>query len=142
MTTESPVAWHALTSEQVARRLESSPKNGLLQSVAAERLLAAGRNAFPEGKQRSLLAKQGINPDGVSFSQGRQLISEIFRRWDGNLCSFKQAKVLRRYGCNTEVSFGEASATIDALARNGWKRPEVSSQGAEVSGERSVVSNQ
>jgi superfamily II DNA or RNA helicase len=73
-------------------------------------------------KQRSLLAKQGINPEGVSFSEGRQLISEIFRRWDGKLCSFKQAKVLRKYGYDTEVSFAEASATIDGLARNGWRR--------------------
>jgi len=73
-------------------------------------------------KQRSLLAKQGINPDGVSFAEGRQLIAEIFRRWDGKLCSFKQAKVLRKYGYDTEVSFAEASATIDALARNGWRR--------------------
>jgi type I site-specific restriction endonuclease len=79
-------------------------------------------------KQRALLAKQGINPDGVSFSQGRQLIAEIFRRWDGKLCSFKQAKVLRKYGYNTEVSFAEASATIDALAKNGWRKP-VAAQG-------------
>ena len=74
-------------------------------------------------KQRSLLAKQGINPDNLSFAQGKQLISEIFRRWDGKLCSFKQAKVLRKYGYGTEVSFTEASATIDALAKNGWVRP-------------------
>ncbi len=53
---ESPVEWHALTPEQAAQRLESDPRTGLPQSVAAERLLAAGRNAFPEGKQRSLLA--------------------------------------------------------------------------------------
>ncbi|HOA61609.1 MAG TPA: DEAD/DEAH box helicase [Verrucomicrobiota bacterium] len=75
-------------------------------------------------KQRSVLAKQGINPDGVSFAEGQQLISEIFRRWKGKLCSFKQAKVLRKYGYDTEVSFDEASATIDALARNGWRRVE------------------
>ena len=75
-------------------------------------------------KQRSLLAKQGINPDGISFSQGKQLVAEIFRRWDSKLCSFKQAKVLRKHGYSTEVSFAEASATIDALARNKWKRPE------------------
>ena len=73
-------------------------------------------------KQRSLLAKQGINPDGISFSQGKQLIAEIFRRWDGKLCSFKQAKLLRRYGYNTDVSFAEASATIDALAKNKWQK--------------------
>jgi len=74
-------------------------------------------------KQRSLLAKQGINPDGISFSQGKQLVAEIFRRWDSKLCSFKQAKVLRKHGYSTEVSFAEASATIDALARNKWVRP-------------------
>ena len=73
-------------------------------------------------KQRSLLAKQGINPDRVSFVEGRQLIAEIFRRWNGKLCSFKQAKVLRKYGYDTQVSFAEASATIDGLARNGWRR--------------------
>jgi len=73
-------------------------------------------------KQRSLLARQGINPDRVSFAEARQLIAEIFRRWDGKLCSFKQAKVLRKYGYETEVSFAEASATIDGLARNGWRR--------------------
>ena len=73
-------------------------------------------------KQRSLLAKQGINPDQVSFTQAKQLIAEIFRRWDGKLCSFKQAKVLRKYGYETDVSFEQASATIDALAQNGWVR--------------------
>jgi superfamily II DNA or RNA helicase len=73
-------------------------------------------------KQRSLLAKQGINPDRISFAEGRRLIAEIFRRWDGKLCSFKQAKVLRKYGYDTQVSFAEASGIIDGLARNGWRR--------------------
>jgi superfamily II DNA or RNA helicase len=73
-------------------------------------------------KQRSLLTKQGINPDTLSFSEGRQLVAEIFRRWDGKLCSFKQAKILKRFGYSTEVSFAEASATIDALAKNGWRK--------------------
>jgi superfamily II DNA or RNA helicase len=74
-------------------------------------------------KQRSLLAKQGINPDTVTYSQGKQLIDEIFRRWDGKLCSFKQAKVLRKHGYSTNVSFAEASARIDELAKNGWRKP-------------------
>ena len=72
-------------------------------------------------KQRSLLAKQGINPDNVTFAQGKQLIGEILRRWDGKLCSFKQAKVLKKYGYSTEVTFEQASATIDALASNDWR---------------------
>ena len=80
-------------------------------------------------KQRSMLAKQGINPDQISFSQGRQLISEIIRRWDGNLCSFKQAKVLKKYGYETNVSFENASRIIDALAKSGWRKPAVPPQG-------------
>ena len=84
---------------------------------------ATGAHRQLTEKQRSLLAKQGINPDGVSFSQAKQLISEICRRWDGKLCSFKQAKVLRKYGYGTDVTFAEASATIDALAKNGWRKP-------------------
>ena len=74
-------------------------------------------------KQRSLLAKQGINPDNLTFSQGKQLISEIFRRWDGKLCSFKQAKTLKKYGYPTEVGFTDASRIIDALAKNNWRKP-------------------
>ena len=84
-------------------------------------------------KQRTLLAKQGINPDQVSFTEAKQLIAEIFRRWNGNLCSFKQAKVLKKYGFETNVSFEQASATIDALARNRWRKPEVGVQRSEVS---------
>ena len=84
-------------------------------------------------KQRTLLAKQGINPDQVSFTEAKQLIAEIFRRWNGNLCSFKQAKVLKKYGFETNVSFAQASATIDALARNRWRKPEVGGQRSEVS---------
>ena len=80
-------------------------------------------------KQRSLLAKQGINPDQVSFTEAKQLIAEIFRRWNGNLCSFKQAKVLKKYGFETNVSFADASATIDQLARNGWQRRPVVANG-------------
>jgi superfamily II DNA or RNA helicase len=86
-------------------------------------------------KQRALLSKQGINPDRVTPSQGKQLIAEIFRRWDGKLCSFRQAKVLRKFGYGTDVTFAEASKTIDALARNGWVRqpmPVVAQQGDPV----------
>ena len=94
-----------------------------LASVEQE-LVRRQQDSAGQSTEARMLAKQGINPDGVSFAEGQQLISEIFRRWKGKLCSFKQAKVLRKYGYDTEVSFDEASATIDALARNGWRRVE------------------
>jgi len=48
---------------------------------------------------------------GKSFGVGWQVVFHS-----------KQAKV-RKYGYATEVSFVEASATIDALAKNGWVHP-------------------
>jgi superfamily II DNA or RNA helicase len=74
-------------------------------------------------KQRGLLAKQGIDPDGLPYAQARQIIGELFRRWDGDLCSFKQAKLLRKYGYETAVSRAEASQLIDSIAAAGWRRP-------------------
>jgi superfamily II DNA or RNA helicase len=74
-------------------------------------------------KQRGLLAKQGIDPDGLPYAQARQIIGELFRRWDGDLCSFKQAKLLRKYGYDANVSRTDAKGLIDRIAAAGWRRP-------------------
>jgi hypothetical protein len=75
-------------------------------------------------KQRALLLKQGINPDEMGYAQGRQLINEMFRRWKGKLCTLKQANLLKRYNYQTkDMTMQEASSKIDALVKNGWKRP-------------------
>jgi superfamily II DNA or RNA helicase len=74
-------------------------------------------------KQRGLLAKQGIDPDGLPYTQARQIIGELFRRWDGDLCSFKQAKLLRKYGYDANVSRTEAKGIIDRIVAAGWRRP-------------------
>ena len=76
-------------------------------------------------KQRSILLKQGIDGDSMPYGQANQLLNNIFMRWDKGLCSFKQAKLLKSYGYKTDLTRGEASAAIDALAKNGWKRPPV-----------------
>jgi hypothetical protein len=47
----------------------------------------------------------------------------MFRRWDGGLCSYKQAKLLSKHGYDPNVSRDEASRLIDGLAKNGWRRP-------------------
>lgn len=75
-------------------------------------------------KQQSLLRKQGIDPRDISYAHGKQVIGELFNRWSRNLCSLKQANVLRRYGYETkEMTRTEASKLIDALVKNKWKRP-------------------
>ena len=74
-------------------------------------------------KQKDLLLKQGINADGMPYSQAKQLLNEIFRRFDGKMCSFRQAKVLKKFGYPADMGRDEAKKTLDALAANRWRRP-------------------
>lgn len=75
-------------------------------------------------KQRSVLQSAGIeNVEGITFSQVSQLISEIFQRRKDGRCTYKQAKVLKKYGYDGNMSFADAKITMDALAKNGWKKP-------------------
>ena len=73
-------------------------------------------------KQTAVLLKQGIDPAAMPYSQAKQLLNEIFRRWDGSLCSFKQAKVLKKHGFDPNMSRDDAKITIDTLAANHWRR--------------------
>ncbi|MDE2100102.1 MAG: DEAD/DEAH box helicase [Patescibacteria group bacterium] len=63
----------------------------------------------------------GLNPDELSYENGMNLVHEFFRRIEGKLCTFPQAKILKKFGCSTDVTFQDASAMIDAIARNKWK---------------------
>lgn len=74
-------------------------------------------------KQRALLLKQGVNVDDMSYTQGKQVLNELFRRWKQGGCSIKQAALLKKHGYDGNMTREQASKTIDALAKNGWKRP-------------------
>jgi len=78
----------------------------------------------PSEKMLALLERNGIDTAGLTFTQAKQLVGEIIRRYEERKCSFKQARLLVRYGYPTDVPFAEASRLIDALAKNNWKRPE------------------
>lgn len=72
-------------------------------------------------KQRDLLLKQGINPEGMPYSAQKQLLNEIFRRFSNNLCSYKQAAMLKKRGLDGNVSREQASKMIDEIAKKeGW----------------------
>jgi superfamily II DNA or RNA helicase len=73
-------------------------------------------------KQANLLRGQGINPEDRSYHENKRLLDELFRRWDSNMCSFKQARILQKYGYPTDCDRDTAKAVIDGLAANGWKR--------------------
>jgi superfamily II DNA or RNA helicase len=75
-------------------------------------------------KQLALLAKRKVPvPDNCTSQQASRLIGAMFQRQERGLCTFGQMKTLQRYGYDTsEMSFEKASATMDALAKNGWQR--------------------
>lgn len=73
-------------------------------------------------KQRAILEKAGIDPDSVDYAGGKQLLAEVFRRWDAGLCSYKQAKHLRKHGFTGNESREDASRILDGIF---GKRPTV-----------------
>ena len=73
--------------------------------------------------QANVLRKQGIDPDTLPYGQARQILNELFRRWDAGMCSYNQAKILRKRGLSSDVTRGDATRMIDEIAeREGWKQ--------------------
>lgn len=73
--------------------------------------------------QRKCLSGWGIDPGKYPYCQAVQLIGEICKRNAVMPASEPQKKVLRRYGYPLDITKKEASKIIDALAKNGWRRP-------------------
>jgi hypothetical protein len=92
-------------------------------AIEPERERGWHRGRLPTEKQITFLEKQGIKTEDLSFTHASQLIQEIIDRRDQQRATFKQSKVLAKYGYNPDASFSEAREIIDALAANGWKRP-------------------
>ena len=84
-------------------------------------------HGWDEGKilsekcKKILRVNLGIDPDSIDYSAGMQLVREQIRRWNENLCSIKQAKILKKHGIKPDVTFDNASRMIDAIAKNGWR---------------------
>ncbi len=77
-------------------------------------------------KQRNALRRFGMDPDKVlkekGYTNARNLLDACFARIEKHLCTFGQAKVLKRFGYSADLTFEEASKTIDALAKNKWRK--------------------
>lgn len=88
-------------------------------------------------KQKAILADFGHDPE-MDAAEGKALIDAIAKnQWrnpgdttpkeypTGGPCSRKQAELLRKYKYDpAEFTFEAASAKIDEIAKNDWKRPE------------------
>lgn len=77
-----------------------------------------------DGSRNLLRNVFGVDPDEIGYTKGMQLVREFYSRKDSGKCTFGQAKLLKRYGFPTELSFESAKATIDVIAKNGWRKPD------------------
>lgn len=100
----------------------------LINPFDAFDVVAPPQRAWDHGKtlsekQRNLLRRQGVDPDSLSYSAGKLLLNELFRRWDAKLCTLRQANTLKKYGYDTRnLTMERASALITEIANNGWRR--------------------
>ena len=78
----------------------------------------------PSDKMIAFLERSGIPGRKLAFGQARQLIQEIISRREHKKATYKQARLLGKYGYATDMSFADAKKTIDAIAAAGWRRPE------------------
>jgi len=78
----------------------------------------------PTARMEALLRRFGIDPTNLNFTQARQLIGVALKRAEKKLCTYKQARILKAFGYDTEnLSREDATRLITAIAENGWRRP-------------------
>lgn len=79
----------------------------------------------PTEKQKDALTRLGFDANRVRFrGQASALLTSAARRRELGLCTIRQARLLERHGHANAInmSFAEASAAIDAIARRlGWR---------------------
>lgn len=110
-----------LTSKAKYSRQQIDPFD--VFDMTPEREAEYHRGKPASDKQKTMLERVGINTRGMTRHQASRLIGEVIRRRESGECSYKQARLLSRFGFDTHVGFQEASSIIDAIASNGWKRP-------------------
>ena len=78
----------------------------------------------PSAKMAALLRRNGLEPDKFTYTQARQMVGIILKRWKLGLCTLKQARLLAKYGYDPKsMTKDQATRTIDAIKANRWRRP-------------------
>lgn len=78
----------------------------------------------PTPKMVGFLEKAGVARGAIhklSFFKAGKLIDEIRKRRADGKCTYAQARRLRSFGENPDVSFEEARRLLDEIAANGWR---------------------
>lgn len=81
------------------------------------------RNRKPSIKQTEALIRLGVPKVDVlnlTFAQATVMMDKLIGSIKKKGATFKQRRILLQYRFNPDISFKEASATIDRIARSGW----------------------
>jgi hypothetical protein len=74
--------------------------------------------------QVAFLVNLGVQHE-TAMGYSKRQASAVIERLKDNRCTVKQAKTLQKYGYSAEGrNFDQASEIINAIAANGWRRPE------------------
>lgn len=77
----------------------------------------------PSESQIAILERNGVAYKRMTRAQAAEKIKEITERRRKGLCTLKQARLLTRYGLRSDITFEQASYTLDEIAKNQWKVP-------------------
>ena len=111
-----------LTADVKYRMVKVDPFDLMAATCGREPGWHQGR--LPSDKQRDALMRFGVEPEKIaefSFWQAHQMMDTLINAAKEKKASYKQRKVLVKYGEPMDVSFAEASSRIDAIAKNGWQ---------------------
>lgn len=113
----------AIRSKARYRSESVSPFDTL--NISTRRIPAWHKGREITEKQKAFLEKCGISigPE-MGFAHASQLIEGLMARRKHGMATYRQVKLLERYGYDTAAafSFEEASKKITAIKANGWKR--------------------
>lgn len=76
-------------------------------------------------KQIALLERAGFVPEEMSYAKAKAAIVQVFKRMDKGLCSYKQAKLLEKWGYKDtkNITKADASRIIDEKFGNKKSQP-------------------
>jgi superfamily II DNA or RNA helicase len=80
------------------------------------------RRSGPTDAMRSLLERNGVITDGMSFSEASAAIAALKQSWAGQAATPKQKSLLEKFGEDPRVTSDQAKVLIDLIVARGWQR--------------------
>lgn len=103
----------AIRAKAKFRSVEMNPFDVLDMAVPTSR-----SKEMSSMKQCDFLLKFGLDASNMSKAEAGKLQREVFRRLKHNLCSIKQARVLKKHGYSTDTGREQASQILDRILGN------------------------